>query len=346
MSEHTPEQPQNNPSTAPTWIYALVDPRNKAIRYIGKSINPRNRLATHLSKSSLKKRTHKNCWIKSLLKLGLKPELELIDEVDYRDDWTIEEKRWIARLRNLVPGYPPLTNSTDGGDGVKGLVFSEETRKRMSEIRKGISLSAETIEKIRQSHKGKKKSPEHCESMSISQKTRWASLSDEDKRKEGDRRRHKNGSSQYRGVSKKTSEKNKNKPWSASLRISGKNHYIGLFATEEEAARARDIFVIANIGPGHVLNFPIEDYAEMDIAKEIEKVKEFTINKSGYRGVSWRKSENVWLCFVSQNNKSISLGYFRGTEEGKIEAAHAYDRWVIQHRGPTAYTNFPRSDYE
>jgi GIY-YIG catalytic domain-containing protein len=327
------------------FIYGLVDPRNQAIRYIGKSVDPPKRLATHLSKSSLKKHTHKNCWIRSLLEGGLKPKLEILSEVDYRDDWTAEEKVWIARLRNLSPAYPSLTNSTDGGEGVEGLIFSEETRKRMSEIRKGVPLPDETKEKIRAAHIGRSKSPEHCENMSKGQKRRLESLSQEEKRREIDRRRPTERSSQYRGVTKKRSKKNAHKPWSAFFPIKGRSHYIGLFATEEEAAHARDIFVIANIGTDYPLNFPITDYPEADIAKEVEQFGKFKKNTSGYRGVSWRDSESVWLCFVSQKGKSIYLGYFPGTEEGKIEAAHAYDRWVIQHRGPTAYTNFPRSQY-
>ena len=327
------------------WIYALVDPRNKAIRYIGKAVDLKKRLAQHLSPSSLKKHTHKNFWIKKLLALGLKPEIEPIADLHYLDDWAEEERLWIARLRSLS-GHPKLTNSTDGGEGVEGLVFSEESRKKMSQSGKGRRASAETCARISAAHKGKVKTPEHCKNLSIGQKKRYDHLSPKERHKGWKNRIVLNRTSQYLGVAKKKGEKNKNKPWSAFFVLNGNHTYIGLFATEQESAYARDIFVIANIGLDYPLNFPVSSYEGLDIEKEIEKFGKYKKNTSGYRGVSFRKSENVWLCFVSQNNKSICLGYFPGTEKGKIEAAHTYDRWVIQHRGPLAYTNFPRDSYD
>ena len=48
----------------------------------------------------------------------------------------------------------PLTNMTDGGEGLSGIVVSEETRKKLSLIRSNIS--EETREKLRIARKGKK----------------------------------------------------------------------------------------------------------------------------------------------------------------------------------------------
>lgn len=329
-------QPQFD-DTPFTYIYALVDPRNNAIRYIGKSNKPRHRFAVHLVPSSLRENTHKNAWIKQLLSIGLKPKLETLDWVPVAE-WETEERKWIDRFRNL-PG-PKLTNTTDGGEGSAGLVFSEEAKKRMSEASRGRIHSPEVIEKIRKAHKGKKKTIQHCENMSIAQKNRAENLSDEEKKII--RNRPARGKSKYRGVSKSTTGS-----WQANCKIDNRCEYIGVFDTEEEAARERDIFVIRNFGADWPLNFPIDTYSDTEIiTKEPRVIGKFSTNTSGYKGVSWRKSENVWLCFVSQNNKSICLGYFPGTEDGKVEAAHVYDRWVIQHRSATAYTNFPRSDYQ
>jgi hypothetical protein len=49
-----------------------------------------------------------------------------------------------------------LRNLTDGGEGVCGLQFSEETRRRLSEINKGKKLSEETKARISRGGKGKK----------------------------------------------------------------------------------------------------------------------------------------------------------------------------------------------
>jgi hypothetical protein len=97
----------------------------------------------------------------------------------------------------------PLTNMTDGGDGVRGHIYTEELReKRRIQVserspewlsrftnagrvaRRGAKASAETLEKLRLSHlgfkrtkesiqkaadknRGKKRSPEFCASMKM-----------------------------------------------------------------------------------------------------------------------------------------------------------------------------------
>ena len=48
-----------------------------------------------------------------------------------------------------------------------GLKYSEETRKKISEIQKGRKLSEETKNKISESNKGKKRSLDFCKKMSI-----------------------------------------------------------------------------------------------------------------------------------------------------------------------------------
>jgi hypothetical protein len=60
---------------------------------------------------------------------------------------------------------------------------------------------------------------------------------------------------------------------------------------------------------------------------------------TGYRGVFF--TSNRFIARLCVNGKRHYLGYFHTTEE----AAEAYDRAVIQMRGPDAYTNFPRSSY-
>lgn len=49
-----------------------------------------------------------------------------------------------------------LRNLTDGGEGVCGLQFSEETKRRLSELNKGKKLSSETKAKISKTTKGKR----------------------------------------------------------------------------------------------------------------------------------------------------------------------------------------------
>jgi len=48
-------------------------------------------------------------------------------------------------------------------------------------------------------------------------------------------------------------------------------------------------------------------------------------NKSGYRGVSWKKDNNKWVSKIRVDNKTIHLGYFIDS----MEAAKVYDNYVI-----------------
>ena len=80
--------------------------------------------------SSLKKHTHKNFWIKKLLALGLQPEIEPGVDLSLSRRLGRGRTDLDSETRSLF-GHPKLTNSTDGGEGVEGLVFSEESRKKM-----------------------------------------------------------------------------------------------------------------------------------------------------------------------------------------------------------------------
>jgi hypothetical protein len=100
-------------------IYSLDDPISGLPRYIGKSKNPKLRFLGHCGKTHYRK-THKNNWIASLKKRGLKPILSIVDEVP-EDDWKYWEKYWIMQMRAW--GFD-LVNHTEGGEG---LSFGNQT---------------------------------------------------------------------------------------------------------------------------------------------------------------------------------------------------------------------------
>jgi hypothetical protein len=94
------------------FIYALSDPRNNQVRYIGKANNPEDRYTNHFN-SSRDKNTHKRNWINSVRKDGLRPELIIIDEVP-KSEWIYWEKFYISLFKTW--GFS-LVNYTEGGDG-------------------------------------------------------------------------------------------------------------------------------------------------------------------------------------------------------------------------------------
>lgn len=76
-----------------TYIYALLDPFTMAIRYVGRSKNPKARFQTHLNyhfDSEIK-----NEWIKRSLLRGRKPILSILDLVP--DDQAVyAERLWLT----------------------------------------------------------------------------------------------------------------------------------------------------------------------------------------------------------------------------------------------------------
>jgi hypothetical protein len=81
-------------------VYALKDPRDGAVRYVGITFHPEQRLRGHLSERS---DTRKCAWIAELRQLGLVPGMRILESGD--GGWCEQsecEQRWIAHYR------PPL----------------------------------------------------------------------------------------------------------------------------------------------------------------------------------------------------------------------------------------------
>lgn len=133
------------------FIYVLRDPRDSSIRYVGKTINPDKRLKGHIWESS-KTNTHKANWIKSLLSIGLKPTIKVIEECS-DNEWEEKEKYYIALYKEQYGKL--LTNGTSGGEGgitKPGMKHTAESKKKMSLIKKGKRPSIETCKKMSESN--------------------------------------------------------------------------------------------------------------------------------------------------------------------------------------------------
>lgn len=140
------------------YIYALVDPRTNAIRYIGKSVRPRQRRSNHLQERPT---CHRTRWLASLRREGLQPVMLILQRLRDGDDWQSVERDWIAYGR--AQGWP-LTNSTDGGDGVPNL--PPESRERIRQASIGRNPSEETRRLIGIKSRGRKHSDDHKSRMS------------------------------------------------------------------------------------------------------------------------------------------------------------------------------------
>lgn len=324
-------EPQNQDTT---FIYGLVDPRSGYVRYVGKSNNPKRRRHLHLNPSSLRPKTRKNRWIIGLLNAGKRPELILLEQVS-DSSWEEAEIRWIAYYRS-IPQYPQLTNGTSGGDGAqKGHKKSPETLKKLSVSNLGRVVSQETREKISIANRGRKRTPEQREHIRIA--TLKARIRDfGHKEKSIVPKIPRICSSIFRGVSRN----NRDSRWKAYVTVDGQYISLGVFDYEIDAARSHDLWVIQNRSYTAYTNFPRNEYEDSTYSKPPRKEIQKN-NTSGYRGVTWFKKNKTWQASAAANGKNVHIGYFKD----KVEGAHAYDRWVIQHRSATAYTNFPRDHY-
>jgi hypothetical protein len=128
-------------------IYALVDPRDQRVRYVGFSRDPRQRLIKHIKNAREGKLQFPVvAFVQELIAAGLVPAVRVL-EVGV----TIErESHWIQQFRQ---NEPDLLNLSDGG------IFSipAEARKRAGQKLRGRTASAEARQRISASKLGKKR---------------------------------------------------------------------------------------------------------------------------------------------------------------------------------------------
>jgi group I intron endonuclease len=167
-----------------TYIYALSDPTTNVVKYIGKSINPDQRLGEHIKSGRKLKRTNLvNNWINSLLKKDLKPKMDIIDEIDGEWEWL--EQYWVGQfkcwgfnIKNMTAGgdYNPMTNMEARkkvSNYMKNLIKTKEWCENISKSKKNVSFHTEDSKKhlsivnggINNPMYGKKHSPESLKKM-------------------------------------------------------------------------------------------------------------------------------------------------------------------------------------
>lgn len=100
------------------YLYYLICPKEKIVRYVGISKNPYNRLKRHLSDKS---KTHKTHWIASLKTKNLLPELKIVvSNVSEEKAKKLEIKHG-AELKKLYG--PKLTNIPEALGGLPPIFF-------------------------------------------------------------------------------------------------------------------------------------------------------------------------------------------------------------------------------
>ena len=113
------------------YIYGLKDPRDFQIKYIGKTIDINRRYKEHIQ-THRNRKSKKNSWVISLIKNGMQPIFEILEECE-ETNWVEREVYWIQYYKDL--GFD-LKNMTLGGESNDGYVFTKEDRLKQSKAQK------------------------------------------------------------------------------------------------------------------------------------------------------------------------------------------------------------------
>lgn len=162
----SPRHPLDQYETALVEIYVLRDPVTGDVRYVGRANDSKQRFFVHLSRAKPDGRMNRCAtWIRSLVRRGLRPALEVI-ETTPGSQWSEREQFWIAEF--LRQGAK-LTNENSGGYGP--WIVSASTREKLSKACKG-----------NKGRRGQSYSPQERALLSLIHKRRLASLSPDERR--------------------------------------------------------------------------------------------------------------------------------------------------------------------
>ena len=137
------------------WYNNLTD-----MWYIGQTIHPETRFKSHIYFATRIKNS--NHFYRAIRKYGLGNFVYCVleDNVLF-ENLNMREMDWIEYYDSFYSGY----NLTLGGDGAKGVILSEDTRRKISESHKGKPAwnsgkhgiySEETLKKLSKAFKGRK----------------------------------------------------------------------------------------------------------------------------------------------------------------------------------------------
>ena len=183
------------------YLYALVDPRDDEVRYIGISINPAERFRGHINEAKKDTKTAKRRWIRSLMNQGMLPTFSVIQSGVLT--WAQLGQLEIDNIAAFRADGHDLTNMTAGGDGVRDF-FTVRTPQWNQNLSQAIAMhmaslsqeqkkarSSKRVSTIRANNngtypghskgrtspmKGRTMSEESKQKMRDSQKARWEKI--------------------------------------------------------------------------------------------------------------------------------------------------------------------------
>jgi group I intron endonuclease len=150
------------------YVYVYLDPRKKGEYvyddykfgyepfYVGKGKDYRHK--KHLNDSQLSDKSHKSNLIKKLINNGQYPDIIITKECLSQNEAFELEKKLIFEIGRYDLKTGPLTNKTEGGEGISGYKWTEEQKlgiKNRKPSGLGLTRSEEHKKKIGTANKGK-----------------------------------------------------------------------------------------------------------------------------------------------------------------------------------------------
>ncbi len=169
------------------YIYTLLCPETKAVRYVGKASNLKARLRQHRYEAkSARINSHKCTWLRSLFRKGVEPIMEVDCIVPDGECWKQTEVRRVAYYLSIGCD---LTNGTKGGDepgelteegrqrlaaNASNLFGSAEGRVRQSQLMKDLCADKDWLKSRNDAAKRTRATPEYKARMSARARAKWA----------------------------------------------------------------------------------------------------------------------------------------------------------------------------
>jgi hypothetical protein len=206
-------------------------------------------------------------------------------DIDWEDACKIE-KLLIEKYGRKDLGLGNLVNLTDGGEGVLGVLVSEEKRKKLSEANKGKTPSEETRKKLSEAGKGRIISEEHRQKIGEANKHRI--ISEETRKKLSEASKGKTPSEESR---QKMSESGKGRTHSEETRqkmsesSKGEKHYMFGKTLSEETR---------------------------------QKISLGGRNRKGVKGYYFNKAKKKYQAQIRVEGKQTYIGAFNTPEEAEL----------------------------
>ncbi len=322
---------------AVAYIYALKDPRDNRVRYIGKTSWPSRRYSKHLSSSALLSTTHKNNWIKAVMLAGFIPQMVVLEKVSI-GDWKSKEIHWIKRMRKHGVS---LTNTTKGGEGQLGVSPTPETKRKISEKLMGHSVTQKSMEQFLKNRE-KVFTPEGRRNRLFGWMGWWNGLSQKSKSEIISRRAEGNrGKTVSEEVKEILRAKNLGKVQSAETIQKRADSFKKVLAEMPDAKRANMLSNLTSGGDKRAKAIS-QGLLGHKVPQEVRDKISASLRKSRYPGVIADKTGR-WMARVGvSGGKQFYLGIFESEDEAGAKVKEYRDSPLSEAEKIVAFRRPPK----